>query len=80
MSGKLFYVATSKFKEFLSGIDGKHSKLASIAGVSARTIARIKVGGRTNSGTAKDVYKASCEQQFGYAGEMESAFCKEQKD
>ena len=80
MSKKVFYISTSDFRNFLSEIDGKHSKLANLANVSPRTVVRIKKGYRTNSSTARDVYRASCEQQFGYMGVFDLAFVKESEN
>lgn len=77
MTGKNYYLATEAFKFFLLEIDGKLAKLAAEARLTARTISRIKAGGRANAATVKDIHKAACKEAFGYTGDFSSAFVRE---
>ncbi len=77
MTGKSYYLATETFRHFLREIDGKLAKLAAEARLTARTISRIKAGGRANAATVKDIHKASCKEAFGFTGDFSSAFMRE---
>lgn len=77
MTGKSYYLATETFRHFLLEIDGKLAKLAAEARLTARTISRIKAGGRANAATVKDIHKASCKETFGFTGDFSSAFMRE---
>ena len=74
MASKTYYQATDKFRELLTDLDGKGAKLATEAGCTPRTIARIKSGKNVNSSTARDVHRASVKALFGYTSDFESAF------
>lgn len=76
MADKIYCVATQHFVGFLADINGKHSRLATEAGITSRTIARIKNMERVNVATARDVHKAACDSQFGYSGTFETGFNK----
>jgi hypothetical protein len=74
MSDKRYFMATQAFVTFLQDIEGKLAKLALASGLVARTVARIKAGGRTNSANARDLHSAACAAPFHYVGTFETAF------
>lgn len=67
-------VATQEFREFISAVNGMQSKLARGADVSARTVARIRSGANTNSGTARRIYRAAKKTGFDFEGTFDDAF------
>lgn len=72
MTTKHYYRANIVLTEFLESIDGSYEQFARQAGCSARTLARLRGGGRVDRKTVNGVMKSA--QALGLTASKEECF------
>lgn len=72
MTTKHYYRAKSVLTQFLENLDGSYEQFARQAGCSARTLARLRGGGRVDRKTVNGVLKSV--QALGLTASREECF------
>lgn len=67
-----YFQASDTLINFIANIDGSYESFARDCGKNARTIARVRSGGRVSRSSAKAIHKAA--KLAGYKGDFNIAF------